>query len=88
MNHSSRKPDTSGRLGVDAPFAVVNSVVHPVVHPVPHHAPDASRARPPAAALRVTSAQIFSGALEVHIDHHGTMYRLKQTALGKLILTK
>jgi hemin uptake protein HemP len=36
----------------------------------------------------ISSAQLFGGALEVHIDHHGAVYRLKQTALGKLILTK
>jgi hemin uptake protein HemP len=36
----------------------------------------------------IRSAQLFSGALEVLIDHHGMVYRLKQTALGKLILTK
>ena len=38
--------------------------------------------------VRVTSAQLFAGALEVQIDHFGAIYRLKQTALGKLILTK
>ncbi len=37
---------------------------------------------------QITSAQLFQGALEVQIDHHGVIYRLKQTALGKLILTK
>ena len=36
----------------------------------------------------ITSAQLFQGARELHIDHHGAVYRLKQTALGKLILTK
>ena len=41
-----------------------------------------------AAAVRVSSAELFAGALEVQIDHHGAVYRLKQTALGKLILTK
>ena len=39
-------------------------------------------------AACVGSAQLFGGALELHIDHHGVVYRLKQTALGKLILTK
>ena len=41
-----------------------------------------------APALRVSSAQLFGAALELQIDHHGAVYRLKQTALGKLILTK
>lgn len=36
----------------------------------------------------ITSAQLFAGATEVQIDHHGAVYRLKQTSLGKLILTK
>jgi len=38
--------------------------------------------------IRVSSVQLFAGALEVRIEHHGTVYRLRQTALGKLILTK
>ena len=37
---------------------------------------------------RIPSEQLFAGAQEVQIDHHGMCYRLKQTALGKLILTK
>lgn len=36
----------------------------------------------------VDSARLFGGASEVLIDHHGVIYRLKRTALGKLILTK
>jgi hemin uptake protein HemP len=46
---------------------------------------------PPAHAentLRIDSQQLFAGAHEVQIHHHGAIYRLKQTALGKLILTK
>ena len=49
---------------------------------------------PPAAAasLRVQAAiaseTLFAGATEVQIAHRGAVYRLKQTALGKLILTK
>ena len=31
---------------------------------------------------------IFAGAQEVEIDHNGAVYRLRQTSLGKLILTK
>lgn len=38
--------------------------------------------------VRVSSTRLFGPALEIQIDHHGTLYRLKQTALGKLILTK
>lgn len=50
--------------------------------------PPSSAASAPAPAIRVSSAQLFAGALEVQIDHRGAVYRLKQTALGKLILTK
>ena len=38
--------------------------------------------------VRVSSQSIFSGAHEVEIEHRGAVYRLRQTALGKLILTK
>jgi hemin uptake protein HemP len=37
---------------------------------------------------RISSAQLLRGANEVQIEHHGVLYRLKQTSLGKLILTK
>jgi hemin uptake protein HemP len=40
------------------------------------------------AAIRIHSAQLFGGASELQIEHRGAVYRLKQTALGKLILTK
>ena len=36
----------------------------------------------------VTSQQLFAGTSEVQIDHRGVFYRLRQTSLGKLILTK
>lgn len=38
--------------------------------------------------LRIRSDQLFAGAHEVQILHLGAVYRLKQTALHKLILTK
>ena len=40
------------------------------------------------AVLRMTSQQLFAGASELEITHQGAQYRLRQTALGKLILTK
>ena len=47
---------------------------------------------PPAASLGlrapIASDTLFAGATEVQIAHRGAVYRLKQTALGKLILTK
>lgn len=41
-----------------------------------------------AALARISSQQLLAGANEVLIEHHGTLYRLRQTSLGKLILTK
>jgi hemin uptake protein HemP len=46
-----------------------------------------ARAVPPT-PRRIASEQLFGGAVEVQIEHRGALYRLKQTALGKLILTK
>ena len=37
---------------------------------------------------RVPSNDILRGNPEVEIDHRGTLYRLRVTSLGKLILTK
>jgi hemin uptake protein HemP len=48
----------------------------------------AARAPAPSGTLKITSEKLFAGALEVQIDHHGALYRLKKTSLGKLILTK
>ena len=45
--------------------------------------PAASVPRP-----RVASTDILRGSAEVEIDHRGTLYRLRVTSLGKLILTK
>jgi len=64
--------------------------------PLPPNAPKppgnptpAPRIAPAAAVPRVSSDQLFTGgAVELQIDHRGVLYRLKQTALGKLILTK
>jgi hemin uptake protein HemP len=36
----------------------------------------------------IDSDRLFGGAAELLIDHHGVLYRLRRTALGKLILTK
>ena len=37
---------------------------------------------------RISSDELLAGAQEVQIEHHGMLYRLRQTSLGKLILTK
>ena len=57
---------------------------------------DASRAPSPAGAARAGAraradrqrGRSSPARREVQIDHRGALYRLKQTALGKLILTK
>jgi hemin uptake protein HemP len=43
---------------------------------------------PPLAEPRISSQQLLGAAKEVYIDHHGAIYRLRETSLGKLILTK
>ena len=39
-------------------------------------------------ARLIRSEQLFDGANEVLVEHSGAVYRLRRTALGKLILTK
>ncbi len=36
----------------------------------------------------VASRELLGDATELLIEHHGAMYRLRLTSLGKLILTK
>lgn len=56
---------------------------------MPAEAAPAHRAAAQAQGVqRIPSERLFAGALEVQIEHRGALYRLKQTALGKLILTK
>ena len=72
--------------------------VMPAASPGPGSAPapapaalrdHAGRALPSGAKRpTIASEALFAGATEVHIEHRGALYRLKQTALGKLILTK
>ncbi len=45
-------------------------------------------ARRAGTTVSITSEQLFGNAGEVQILHRGALYRLKQTSLGKLILTK
>ncbi len=42
----------------------------------------------PQETVSIDSATLFGRASEVRIAHRGAVYRLKQTSLGKLILTK
>lgn len=61
-----------------------------------HAAPAGVPSMPTATAVRagaathapIDSRALFAGASEVQIAHGGALYRLRQTALGKLILTK
>jgi hypothetical protein len=39
-------------------------------------------------AAAVKSETLFGGASELQIEHRGSLYRLRLTSLGKLILTK
>jgi len=44
--------------------------------------------RRPAAVRTLTSQSLFQGELEIGIEHSGSLYRLKITRQGKLILNK
>lgn len=70
--------------------------------PLPPAAAGATATAPPLAAASVTpsgatafvpprrlsSQSLFGPDREVEIEHAGQLYRLRQTSLGKLILTK
>ena len=47
-----------------------------------------SAASTPALAASLPSESLLQGHKSVEIIHHGTVYRLQATKLGKLILTK
>lgn len=51
--------------------------------PVNGHGVDPLKRR----SRRITSAELFSGAREVVIEHDGRLYQLRITQNGKLILT-
>ena len=50
--------------------------------------PTAAGSAVQAAPRCISSEQLLAGAAELQIEHHGALYRLRQTATGKLILTK
>jgi hemin uptake protein HemP len=56
--------------------------------PTANDVPPTPVARPVPGPACIDSAALFGSAVEVQIVHRGTLYRLRQTALGKLILTK
>lgn len=65
------------------------TVVAPTLRAEPAEATEAA-ANPHAADTppRCTSHDILQGHAEVQIEHFGSLYRLRVTSLGKLILTK
>lgn len=69
------------------------------VHPMPATTPptgpplasnwaDAPLQRSAQDRRRIESQALFGDQIEVEIEHRSQVYRLRQTALGKLILTK
>jgi len=54
--------------------------------PRPHAVPVALRL--PADTRPIDSQALFDGQVEIEIEHFSQVYRLRQTSLGKLILTK
>jgi hemin uptake protein HemP len=60
-------------------------IATPTLPPTAQSAQPASRRDEVA---RISSDELLAGALEVQIEHRGSLYRLRQTSLGKLILTK
>ena len=61
----------------------------PAISPQPERGEGAATTQALAQLLCIDSARLFAGgATELLIDHRGVLYRLKQTSLGKLILTK
>lgn len=63
----------------------------PPITPPPIDRPSVHEAQPAApvpAEPRISSRQLLGDAKEVLIEHRGAVYRLRETSLGKLILTK
>ena len=67
----------------------MNLLDTPLPHPIDdaRPLPEAASPRPPK-LRQITSEQLFAGVPEVQIHHGDSIYRLRQTSLGKLILTK
>lgn len=62
--------------------------IHQLKAPEPNAAQRVTQCLKSLRVLRVTSQALFAGAQEIEITHQGAQYRLRQTSLGKLILTK
>ena len=57
-------------------------------HRTPQRAPADHAGRADHDKPRWASEQLLAGHAEVEIEHQGSIYRLRRTALGKLIMTK
>ncbi|MEJ6006602.1 hemin uptake protein HemP [Paucibacter sp. AS339] len=62
-----------------SPLAAQQATVGGTTHTVPQS---------PLTRKRIPSQTLLGDAREIEIDHAGQVYRLRVTALGKLILTK
>ncbi len=72
-----------------APARVSAPAAAPGAESGPESAPDPAFNSASAASLRrVSSEELLAGARELEIVHGDALYRLRLTALGKLILTK
>ncbi len=72
----------------DAPPSAPGVRADPVPDSMSRSPASPHRGAPAPAFRAIASEALFGGAGEVRISHRGSLYRLKQTALGKLILTK
>jgi hemin uptake protein HemP len=54
----------------------------------PPASPSPDRPASPSAARRWRSSELFGSTHEIEIEHGQSVYRLRLTSLGKLILTK
>jgi hemin uptake protein HemP len=69
---SLKQPTTAASLNNDCALAM----------------PSPATPTPPAARKRLSSHSLLGSEREVEIEHGEQLYRLRVTALGKLILTK
>lgn len=77
-----------GKPGVGKGRLVNSHITHPIR---PGRGLEDEQLREPATrpSVRiVTSESLFRGTFEIGIEHHGSLYRLKITRQGKLILNK
>lgn len=64
------------------------SLTPPPIDRPPVHAPQPQSTQEVPGEPRISSRQLLGDGKEVLIEHRGAVYRLRETSLGKLILTK